>query len=217
MAKLEYAIGDATNPQVDGEKIICHICNDKGRWGAGFVLALSKKWPEPEHNYLNMSSRCLGDATFTAVDNDITVVNMIAQHDTQFDNEGNAPVRYGALYKCLDKVARYARISNNASVHMPLIGCGLAGGYWPAVKSIITETLLDAGVDVYVYLWEPTVADFMMIEPKASIHTFLNGEFAGDPGSPEFYHIEPWKIDAIQHEEGIRWNLDVHKSSPLAE
>jgi O-acetyl-ADP-ribose deacetylase (regulator of RNase III) len=209
MAKLEYVIGDATNPQVDGCKVICHICNDMGRWGAGFVLALSRKWMEPERDYLDMDQYKLGDTLFVPVEPGVFVCNMIAQHDTQYSEDGLPPVRYGALYMCLDRVANFAK--GIASVHMPLIGCGLAGGYWPAVKSIITETLLDAGIDVYVYLWEPTVADFMMMEPKASINTFVNGEFAGDPGSPEFYHIEPWKIEGIHHEGGTSWNLDVIK------
>ncbi len=216
MAKIEYVIGDATNPQADGAKIICHICNDKGRWGAGFVLALSRKWMNPEQSYLNKEQYALGDTTFVSVEEGVAVCNMIAQHDTQYSEDGLPPVRYGALYMCLDRVAKFAA-ATNASVHMPLIGCGLAGGHWPVVKSIIDETLLAAGIDVYVYLWDPTVADFMIIEPKASIHTFVNGEFAGDPGNPGFYHIESWKIDAIHHEEGIRWNLDVLKPSPLAE
>lgn len=216
MAKINYVIGDATNPQTDGNKVICHICNDMGRWGAGFVLALSQKWPEPEQLYRGLTDRKLGECSVYPVEHDINVVNMIAQHDTQYDAEGNPPIRYGALYECLKRVAKLCAVKQ-ASAHMPLIGCGLAGGHWPAVKSIISETLLAAGIDVYVYLWEPTVADFMMIEPKASIHTFVNGEFAGDPGIPGFYHIEPWKIDVIHHEEGIRWNLDVHKPSPLAE
>jgi hypothetical protein len=30
------------------KKLICHICNDLGGWGKGFVLALSRRWEGPE-------------------------------------------------------------------------------------------------------------------------------------------------------------------------
>lgn len=43
MVGIHYVTGDATEPIGEGEKIIAHICNDQGGWGAGFVLALSKK------------------------------------------------------------------------------------------------------------------------------------------------------------------------------
>ena len=49
--ELLYFEGDATSPIGDGKKIIPHVCNDIGGWGKGFVLALSKKWPEPEEYY----------------------------------------------------------------------------------------------------------------------------------------------------------------------
>lgn len=44
MKTIQYLKGDATNPQVEGNKIITHICNDIGGWGKGFVLAISKRW-----------------------------------------------------------------------------------------------------------------------------------------------------------------------------
>ncbi len=44
MIQINYVKGDATAPIGIGNKIIVHICNDIGRWGKGFVMALSKKW-----------------------------------------------------------------------------------------------------------------------------------------------------------------------------
>jgi O-acetyl-ADP-ribose deacetylase (regulator of RNase III) len=38
-----------------------------------------------------------------------------------------------------------------ASVHMPRIGCGLAGGDWSKVEPLITRRLTDKGIAVYVY------------------------------------------------------------------
>ena len=51
MSKITYLKGDATNPTHNGNKIIVHICNDIGAWGAGFVLAISKRWKAREKNY----------------------------------------------------------------------------------------------------------------------------------------------------------------------
>jgi hypothetical protein len=39
----------------------------------------------------------------------------------------------------------------NASVHMPRIGCGLAGGKWEKIEPIIQKHLCDGGIDVTVY------------------------------------------------------------------
>jgi hypothetical protein len=51
MIDIQYLKGDATCPQSAGVKIICHVCNDLGGWDKGFVLALSRRWPEPEEAY----------------------------------------------------------------------------------------------------------------------------------------------------------------------
>ncbi|WP_218034641.1 hypothetical protein [Acrocarpospora corrugata] len=51
MAQIHYLHGDATCPQAEGPKVIAHICHDQGGWGKGFVLAVSRRWPEPEAAY----------------------------------------------------------------------------------------------------------------------------------------------------------------------
>ncbi|MFJ6385555.1 hypothetical protein ACIQI7_36810, partial [Kitasatospora sp. NPDC092039] len=51
MGEITYVRGDATTPQGKGVKVIAHVCNDLGGWGKGFVLALSRRWPEPEAAY----------------------------------------------------------------------------------------------------------------------------------------------------------------------
>jgi O-acetyl-ADP-ribose deacetylase (regulator of RNase III) len=146
-----YINGDATSPRGDGKKIICHICNNKGRWGAGFVLALSARWKEPEATYreTNVRDLHLGNVQIVNIESEpsILVANMIAQHDTMPGPSGLPPIRYGALRACLAAVNDLAfRIS--ATLHMPRIGCGLAGGHWEDVEKIIQDV---ASVNVYVY------------------------------------------------------------------
>ena len=154
---IHYLIGDATEPHVTGQKIICHICNDIGAWGAGFVLALSKKWAAPEAKYraLKPEQRQLGYVQLVTCTPEILVANMIAQHDTKpqhitlMDQPVIVqPIRYDALRSCLRVLCMDAH-GLHASVHMPRIGCGLAGGKWEEVQKIIEECLPD--VQVYVY------------------------------------------------------------------
>ncbi|MCT2277673.1 hypothetical protein M3G91_08560 [Micromonospora chalcea] len=38
-----------------------------------------------------------------------------------------------------------------ASVHMPRIGCGLAGGSWQRIEPLIRQALSDRGIPVTVY------------------------------------------------------------------
>lgn len=143
---IRYIVGDATAPTGAGPKIIAHICNDVGAWGAGFVLALSRRWHIPEHCYRNTLRRPLGRVQFVPVTNSIVVANMIAQHG--FGGDGGPPIRHDALDTCLRKVGDEAH-RLGASVHMPRIGCGLAGGRWDEIEPIIQRTL--QGVDVFVY------------------------------------------------------------------
>ena len=146
---IHYIKGDSTRPRGDGTKIICHICNDIGAWGAGFVLALSARWSEPEDSYRVMSKdeRKLGNVSIVEVEDDILVANMIGQRGVGCDENGLPPIRYTAVRAALKSVNDLAT-QINATLHMPRIGCGLAGGRWEDIESIIKEVVT---VNVYVY------------------------------------------------------------------
>ncbi|MCX8522671.1 macro domain-containing protein [Chryseobacterium formosus] len=154
MKAINYLKGDATNPQAEGNKIIVHICNDIGGWGKGFVMAISKRWKKPESEYREWfqsgENFNLGEIQIVKVEDDTWVCNMIGQHKIISNSKGIPPIRYEAVEKCLEKVSIEA-LKINASIHMPRIGCGLAGGKWEEIESIITKTLLKDDVEVYVY------------------------------------------------------------------
>jgi O-acetyl-ADP-ribose deacetylase (regulator of RNase III) len=154
--KITYLPGDATRPSGQGRKIIAHICNDQGRWGKGFVVAISACWPEPEEVYrIWFNERAefeLGAVQFVQVERDIFVANMIGQEGIREKN-GIPPIRYAAVWSALQKVGEKAN-ELEASVHMPRIGCGLAGGEWSKIEPIIVETLCKQGVEVTVYDFE---------------------------------------------------------------
>jgi len=150
---LRYLKGDATDPKGKGTKIIVHCCNNLGAWGAGFVLAVSRRWPEPEAAYLDWSLKGLlelGKVQFVSVedeDNDIIVANLVGQSGLIGPANPN-PIRYTAIEKGLRVVAAEAK-KRNASIHMPRMGCGLAGGSWDKMEPIISQAL--KGLDVTVY------------------------------------------------------------------
>ena len=155
MTGIMYRKGDATAPVAEGDQIVCHICNDVGGWGKGFVVALSKRWPEPEAQYRawckagESAGFRLGAIQLVDVEPKLSVANMVAQRGVR-PSDGVPPIRYDALRECLAALAEHAT-SRNASVHMPRIGCGLAGGSWQEVEAIIQATLVVSAVPVHVY------------------------------------------------------------------
>ncbi|MFJ8773556.1 macro domain-containing protein [Streptomyces microflavus] len=155
MSGITYVRGDATAPQGKGVKVIAHVCNDLGGWGKGFVLALSRRWPEPEAAYRRWHREragndfALGAAQFVQVGPHLWVANMVGQRGMRTGSKG-VPVRYEAIDKALGAVASRAG-KLGASVHMPRIGCGLAGGKWSRVEPIVQGRLTGEGVPVTVY------------------------------------------------------------------
>lgn len=153
MAQLIFLEGDATDPQGEGPQIIAHICNDQGGWGRGFVRALSARWPQPEAQYRAWHRAGigfeLGAVAFVEVAPMLSVANMIAQQG-YLRVGGPPPICYEALGAALAEVSILAA-DQGASVHMPRIGCGLAGGDWAKVEAIVQAELVDRGVSVTVY------------------------------------------------------------------
>ena len=174
--EIIFTKGDATKPIGTDVKIIVHVCNDIGSWGAGFVLAISKRWKQPEAQYRNwfktnegvetetvkyvsaekISDKtegklfALGNVQFVKVSADIWVANMIGQKGISQDSSGRPPVRYEAIAEYLKKASSFAK-SENASVHMPRIGSGLAGGNWDKIEEIIQRELVSKRVKTTVY------------------------------------------------------------------
>lgn len=154
MKDIVYLKGDATEPVGDGLKIIAHVCNNKGGWGKGFVKAISKKWKQPELDYRSCI-KCgfnLEDTIISNTNNpNIKVANMIAQNG--YVSQCNpTPLHYPSLMICLEKIVNYIdNVGESVTVHMPRIGCGLAGGSWDRVEEIIKTTLCSKDIQVYVY------------------------------------------------------------------
>ncbi|MFJ9775241.1 macro domain-containing protein [Kitasatospora sp. NPDC101157] len=156
MAEITYVRGDATTPRGKGVKVIAHVCNDLGGWGKGFVLALSRRWPEPEaafrrwHRERAKNDFGLGALQMVQVEPYVWVANLVGQRGIRTGRSTGVPVRYEAIDTGLATLAEHA-LELGASVHMPRIGCGLAGGRWPKVEPLVAERLTARGVPVTVY------------------------------------------------------------------
>lgn len=130
MAEIRYLKGDATCPQASGNTIIAHICNDIGGWGAGFVLAVSTRWPEPEAAYRawyanrSESDFTLGAVQVVQVERYVWVANMVAQRGVKTGSHGS-PIRYPAVDACL------ARWEKPLSRSLHRSTCRGSGADWP--------------------------------------------------------------------------------------
>lgn len=155
MTSIRYIRGDATQPQAKGNRIIAHVCNDLGGWGKGFVLAISKRWPGPESSYRawhrdrSKNDFGLGAVQVIQVETYVWVANMVAQRGMKTGSNG-PPIRYEAVRASLRKLTAEAN-ELEASVHMPRIGCGLAGGNWEEIEPIVLDELTSQGVEVTIY------------------------------------------------------------------
>jgi O-acetyl-ADP-ribose deacetylase (regulator of RNase III) len=152
--QIRFVTGDATAPLGNGPRIIVHVCNDLGKWGKGFVLAVSRRWKEPERIYkasfAGEQPPVLGDVQFVPVATDLVVANLIGQHGIAGRGTKVPPIRYEAIETGL-RTVRDRALQHGASVHMPRIGAGLAGGDWSRIEGIVVSTLVDAGVETTVY------------------------------------------------------------------
>jgi len=159
---ISYTIGDATTPVGEGVKLILHCCNDSGFWNKGFVAALAHSWPMARAAYLawyrakptqavESGPLALGQVQFVQVSQRIWVANLVGQHGIR-SLSGQPPIRYNAIRIGLRRVARFCA-EKSATVHMPRMGSGLAGGDWAVIEQLLHTEL--ESFDVKVYDLEP--------------------------------------------------------------
>jgi hypothetical protein len=145
--------GDALSPRGKGTKILAHIVNDQTpNWGAGFGKALQAKWPKVHRQFTDFFEQLrgpkLGRTNVARATEDIITFQMVCQRG--YGASSTPRIRYGALQSCLEQLRGFAT-QHNATVHMPRIGSGQAGGSWALIANLITEELCTKGVTVTVY------------------------------------------------------------------
>ena len=149
---ISYRIGDATRPRGAGPLIIAHIANNKSpRWGRGFGYAVTAAFSGIRAEFMRWAGARppLGQIhVYRADPGGPFVVSMVAQ--SGYGPSSRPRIRYAHLAACLEQLAGEARRAG-ASVHMPRIGTGHAGGDWRVVSGLIHRHLIRRGVAVTVY------------------------------------------------------------------
>lgn len=146
--------GDVLDPRGNDCKIICQLVNDKAtKWGGGIARKTARKFPEAEkqftENFLNIQSdQRLGSAIFSVVDSKLVIASLVGQ--VGYGKSSLPRIRYTALENALEAVAEKA-VSLGASIHMPRIGTGAAGGTWAVIEEILDDVVVRRGLEITVY------------------------------------------------------------------
>lgn len=150
---IHYVNGDALKPRGSGPHIIAHVVNDKSlTWGGGFAKKAAIKLPEAQVDFRRWGhkpgNQRLGMVHLFGTTEHLQIASMVAQQG--FGRSDTPRIRYPALQQCLGVVCAAAQAAR-ASVHMPRIGCGQAGGKWEVVGELVERELVSKGVSVTVY------------------------------------------------------------------
>lgn len=160
---IRYVHGNILDPLGSDPKIICQLVNNRAiKWGGGVARKFGRKYPQAELQYTQRfihltADQRLGRALIIELDEGVSLASIVAQ-------EGFGPslfprVRYRALQAGLREVVAHAK-RIGASVHMPKIGTGSAGGDWGVIEEIIEDELVRAGLAVTVYDLPPKREQF---------------------------------------------------------
>lgn len=142
----------------DGEGILCHQVNYQGVMGGGIAYSIREKLltPEQYQEYRDLcnaqADKLLGTVTYADC-GEVTVANLFCQNG--FTSSASFQLtNYEAMRQCFEAVRAEAE-RRNAPVCLPgYIGCGIAGGNWEIVKTLIYEVFDAATVPVTIIYWE---------------------------------------------------------------
>lgn len=163
---IRYVHGNVIAPLDDGRKIICQLVNDRAvKWGGGVARKFAQKFPDAEaqfsQNMIDIKpSERLGNAIFTQLNAEDILASIIAQEG--FGPSMFSRLRYSALQSGLRVIASMAS-KTGASIHMPRIGTGAAGGDWGVIEEMIEEEMVRLNLTVTVYDLPPRREQFELI------------------------------------------------------
>lgn len=152
---VEYRLGNAAEFPSTAATAIIHVVNDKAKsWGGfGFAQALKTRYPEAFQDYRdwtidNPDHHKLGNLHVAFLPENKYVVSVIAQ--AGYGPTTRPRIRYGALDTALEVASERLQELGVATVQMPRIGSGQAGGNWEVIVGIVRERLVSSGLNVRV-------------------------------------------------------------------
>ena len=141
----------------NGIDYIAHSCNTQNTMGGGIARQIKNRYPtayEADCFAMYEDDNVLGDYSFAVTD--ATQSKGIYNMYTQDKIGGVRAVNYEAFYLALTKVADTIEWEDNANEKTSVFGlpwmisCGLAGGSWNIIFSMINDILIDRPFKTYI-------------------------------------------------------------------
>lgn len=160
---FEYVEQYIHNGQNGHSVIVPHVCNNINLFGAGFAAAVANHYPIVKENYHLLGNHFLkgnlGYTQFVEVAKDksyghkLIFANMIAQNGV-LNKQNPRPLNYFALCKSMVGISKFIQSNfdqdNPVQIHAPKFGCGLAGGNWNFIESLIEDIWSNIPVLIYI-------------------------------------------------------------------
>ena len=149
---LKYEKGNLVTAWLDGEvDVLIHQANCFNTFGSGIAKEIRERIPEAYQADLKTergSVLKLGDYTMYEAPNGQMVINLYGQYD--YGRTGRRYTEYGSLHLGLDLLSGNLSYSKPYVIGLPKLGCGLGGGDWAIVESLV-DLHLSGWWDVVVY------------------------------------------------------------------
>lgn len=153
--------GDLIAMAKSGEaKYIAHGCNCFMLMGAGIAKQIAEEFPialEVDRGVgYKGDMRKLGDFTLAYDrDHDLTIFNMYTQYRPGPVQEDDLHMDIATAFEELDfyltKTTLFGTEAVRKTIHIPLIGCGIAGGNWEKIRELIDENTPNLDIVVVHY------------------------------------------------------------------
>lgn len=134
-------------------EIIAHQVNCLGVMGSGVAKQIREKYPEVYDEYIEFcvdysDKSLLGMTQAIKTTNGRIVVNLFGQND--YGRDGKQYTDIDALRQCFNSLYTYALRNDIKTIAMPYkIGCGLGGGDWEEVLTLILSVFKDVDVELW--------------------------------------------------------------------
>lgn len=162
---LIYKKGDLTL-HGDEYSVIAHCVNDINRMGSGVAKAILTRWPIVKEKYHEWGDRgyhlrdktkipfVLGQIQLVPVKKNVQVCNLIGQRDI-VPYKNIPPVRYQSVLEGMYRLSDWMNQNKYKTLAIPRICCGLAGGEWKHIETILNRVFGKSDIQIIVYDNEP--------------------------------------------------------------
>jgi len=140
---------------------IAHSCNTHNVMGAGIAREIKYRYPNAysaDCHAMMEGDNVLGNFSFAVTD--ATQNKGIFNMYTQDKIGGERAVNYEAFYTALENVANYIEWQSKHECEKKVLGlpfgisCGLAGGSWNVIFSMINDILIDRKFKTYIVKYD---------------------------------------------------------------